>query len=227
MAGFPRRMWVGGRVRERRPLRVGEPAERTSALRSTALKDGASGRFWLLTVAHTITQSGETCVEEEQDLALREVSATPSPLPGPALPEPPTAPDVDWVDTRVLDPVLLFRYSALTFNAHRIHYDLPYATADRGIPRARRAGTARGDAALRVGTHAPRRRGAGVLVPCARALVRTRAPVAHGAAHRRRRRPRRGAQRRRDRDDAGGELVRRIPAARLRWRHQVGTCTTW
>ena len=134
MAGFPRRMWVGGRVRERRPLRVGEPAERASSLRSTALKEGASGRFWLLTVAHTITQSGETCVEEEQDLALREASATPSPTPGPALSEPPAAPGVDWVDTHALDPMLLFRYSALTFNAHRIHYDVPYTTAEEGYP---------------------------------------------------------------------------------------------
>jgi 3-methylfumaryl-CoA hydratase len=127
-------MWVGGRVRERHALRVGQPAERTSALRSTVLKEGASGRFWLLTVAHTITQSGEACVEEEQDLALREASAAPSPAPGPALPEPPEAVDADWVDTRALDPVLLFRYSALTFNAHRIHYDVPYATAEEGYP---------------------------------------------------------------------------------------------
>jgi len=134
MAGFPRRMWVGGRVRERRPLRVGETAERRSTLRSTALKDGASGRFWLLTVAHTITQAGETCVEEEQDLVLREASATPNPTLGPALSELPAAPDVDWVDTRALDPVLLFRYSALTFNAHRIHYDAPYATGEEGYP---------------------------------------------------------------------------------------------
>jgi 3-methylfumaryl-CoA hydratase len=134
IAGFPRRMWVGGRVRERNPLRVGEPAVRASALRASALKEGESGRFWLLTVAHTITQSGHTCVEEEQDLALREAGAAPIPSPGPALPEPPEAAGVDWVDTRALDPVLLFRYSALTFNAHRIHYDVPYATAEEGYP---------------------------------------------------------------------------------------------
>ena len=210
MAGFPRRMWVGGRVRERRPLRVGEPAERASSLRSTALKEGASGRFWLLTVAHTITQSGETCVEEEQDLALREASATPSPTPGPALSEPPAAPGVDWVDTHALDPMLLFRYSALTFNAHRIHYDVPYATAEEGYPGLVAQGPLVATLLCESARRAPRRRGAGVLVPCAPALVRTRASVAHGAAHGRRRRARRGAQRRRDCDDAGGELVRRI-----------------
>jgi 3-methylfumaryl-CoA hydratase len=131
---FPRRMWVGGRVRELRPLRVGEPAERASMLRSATLKDGASGRFWLLTVAHTVTQSGQTCIEEEQDLALREAPTSATRSAGPEIAAPPDAADADWIDTRAVDPVLLFRYSALTFNAHRIHYDLPYATADEGYP---------------------------------------------------------------------------------------------
>jgi 3-methylfumaryl-CoA hydratase len=133
-AAFPRRMWVGGRVRELRPLRVGEPAERASELRNATLKDGASGRFWLLTVAHTVTQAGLVCIEEEQDLALREAPTSPAPSPGREIAAPPGGSDADWVDTRAVDAVLLFRYSALTFNAHRIHYDLPYATAEEGYP---------------------------------------------------------------------------------------------
>jgi 3-methylfumaryl-CoA hydratase len=134
MTAFSRRMWVGGRVREVRPLVVGEPAERASAMQSTALKDGSSGRFWLITVAHTITQSGETCIEEEQDLALRGPATAPVPAPGAPLREPPDAAEIDWVEGRAADPILLFRYSALTFNAHRIHYDAPYATREECYP---------------------------------------------------------------------------------------------
>jgi 3-methylfumaryl-CoA hydratase len=134
MARFPRRMWIGGRVQELRPLRVGHAAERASTLRSVSLKDGASGRFWLLTVAHTVTQDGDVCIEEEQDLALREASSATAPAPGPAIPEPPGGPDAEWVDERTVDPVLLFRYSALTFNSHRIHYDVEYATGEEGYP---------------------------------------------------------------------------------------------
>jgi len=127
MAAFPQRMWVGGRVRGARPLRLGVRAERTSRLLAAEPKDGSTGRFWLVTVEHTVSQGGEPCIEEEQDLVLREASAAAA--PGVDVREPPTA---DWVEERVADPVLLFRYSALTFNAHRIHYDVPYATSVEG-----------------------------------------------------------------------------------------------
>ncbi len=129
MAAFPQRMWVGGRIRETRPLAVGHPAERSSRLSAAEPKDGSSGRFWLVTVAHTITQGGEPCIEEEQDLVLREPSAAAD--QGAAADDAPVA---EWVETRTADPALLFRYSALTFNAHRIHYDEPYATAVEAYP---------------------------------------------------------------------------------------------
>ena len=129
MAAFPQRMWVGGRVRGARPLTIGEPAERSSRLSSAELKEGSTGRFWLVTVEHSITQGGEVCIEEEQDLVLREPATAAA--PGPDADEPPAA---DWVEARTADPVLLFRYSALTFNAHRIHYDQPYATGVEGYP---------------------------------------------------------------------------------------------
>jgi 3-methylfumaryl-CoA hydratase len=127
---YPQRMWVGGRVRAIRPLMIGSGARRRSRLVSTERKDGASGRFWLLTVSHAITQDGEVRVEEEQDLVLREPPVASS-APGPDLEE---APADDWVEARTADSVLLFRYSALTFNSHRIHYDQHYATEVEGHP---------------------------------------------------------------------------------------------
>jgi 3-methylfumaryl-CoA hydratase len=129
MAAFPRRMWVGGRVRETRALVVGESAKRSSRLSAAEPKEGSTGRFWLVTVEHTITQGGEPCIEEEQDLVLREPSAAAD--QGAAADDAPVA---DWVEARTADPALLFRYSALTFNAHRIHYDEPYATTVEGYP---------------------------------------------------------------------------------------------
>ena len=110
-------------------LTIGEPADRSSRLSSAELKEGSTGRFWLVTVQHTITQRGEVCIEEEQDLVLRE--PTTAAAPGPDADEAPVA---EWVEARTASPVLLFRYSAVTFNAHRIHYDEPYATQVEGYP---------------------------------------------------------------------------------------------
>jgi 3-methylfumaryl-CoA hydratase len=129
MAGFPQRMWVGGRVQVLRPLRLEACAARASRILRASPKEGGSGRFWLLTVGHTITQDGDVCIEEEQDLVLREAS-------GPVPPVVPAAgePDAPWVEARVAEPPLLFRFSAATANAHRIHYDHPYATGVEGYP---------------------------------------------------------------------------------------------
>jgi hydroxyacyl-ACP dehydratase HTD2-like protein with hotdog domain len=129
MAAFSQRMWVGGRIRETRALVIGQSAERSSRLSTAELKDGSTGRFWLVTVAHTITQDGEVCIEEEQDLVLREPSAAAA-----RGPDADAAPVADWVVSQTAEPILLFRYSALTFNTHRIHYDEPYATGVEGYP---------------------------------------------------------------------------------------------
>jgi hydroxyacyl-ACP dehydratase HTD2-like protein with hotdog domain len=128
MAGYPNRMWVGGRVRAHTPLRLDRPASRASSLAAADRKEGATGAFWLLTVEHTVTQDGAVCVEERQDIALR--APAPTPAPGPDAPPP----DAPWLETRIAAPPLLFRYSALTFNSHRIHYDHPYATGVEGYP---------------------------------------------------------------------------------------------
>ena len=124
MAAFPRRMWVGGRVHIREVMRIGETAIRRSELIRAEEKDGSSGRFWLLTVGHRISQRSTISIEEEQDLVLRSAGAVPSPAT-PRI----EAPRATWVEETRIDPVLLFRFSAATSNAHRIHYDYPYATS--------------------------------------------------------------------------------------------------
>lgn len=128
MAASPNRMWIGGRVDAHRPLRLGLGASRTSRLVTADRKDGSSGPFWILRVEHTVHQQGALCIEERQDLALR----APGPTPGPG-PDA-DAPTAEWVETRLADAPLLFRFSALTFNTHRIHYDHPYATGVEGYP---------------------------------------------------------------------------------------------
>ena len=129
MDEFPQRMWVGGRVEIVRPLYTGMAAERTSEVQRADLKEGGAGRFWLVTVRHTIEQDGNTCIEEEQDLVFR-TAGTLTPM-GPDVDAPAPA---TWIDPRTADPKLLFRFSAVTNNAHRIHYDHPYATGVEGYP---------------------------------------------------------------------------------------------
>jgi 3-methylfumaryl-CoA hydratase len=129
MVEFPQRMWVGGRVSVERPLRLDVDAERASRIVQADLKDGSGGRFWLVTVGHVVSQEGEVCIDEEQDLVFREPSAVAT--PGPDRDDAPAAP---WIHQLVVDPVLLFRFSAVTANAHRIHYDQPYATKVEGYP---------------------------------------------------------------------------------------------
>lgn len=119
---LPRRMWAGSRLRYLAPLVVGGPAERTSRIARIAPKEGRSGRMCFVTVEHRTSRDGQDCIVEEQDIVYREAATGPSPEP--AQEAPPTS---RWQEPFRPDPVLLFRYSALTFNGHRIHYDRPYA----------------------------------------------------------------------------------------------------
>ena len=132
MDAFPQRMWVGGRVRLARPLELDVEASRRSRIQSAEVKHGGAGTFWLVTVAHEIAQQGDVRVVEEQDLVFRGAAALAP--PGSDHGAPPDVPDGAWVEELVADPALLFRYSAVTNNAHRIHYDLPYATGVEGYP---------------------------------------------------------------------------------------------
>ena len=119
---LPRRMWAGGRFEFLRPLRVGETATRISRIADVQLKQGRTGPLVFVRVRHEIGDA----LTEEQDLVYRGHSKEADPVPAPG--------DPLW--TRTVEPgdVLLFRYSALTFNAHRIHYDRRYATEVEGYP---------------------------------------------------------------------------------------------
>ena len=161
MADLPRRMWAGGSVRWSQPLRLGEPAERRSHVGTVEEKVGRSGRLLIVTLHHRYLQGGTVCIDETQDLvyraapdAQRQPASAPAPprapAPGPA-PERASAPargdgspaasetgaaaiDAALVVRHEIREPLLLRYSAITFNAHRIHYDRPYATAVEGYP---------------------------------------------------------------------------------------------
>jgi 3-methylfumaryl-CoA hydratase len=127
---LPRRMWAGGRLTFHAPLKVGEHATRTSTIASIEDKTGRSGRLVFVTVQHAIEVNGELRLEEEHDIVYRD-----APQDGARPPQPALAPEGEtW--SRSIDPnaVMLFRYSALTFNSHRIHYDYPYVTEVEGYP---------------------------------------------------------------------------------------------
>ncbi|SEO79370.1 3-methylfumaryl-CoA hydratase [Salinihabitans flavidus] len=126
--GLPRRMWAGGRLVFKAPLRVGETAEKRTTLVSTTRKTGRTGPLAFVTLRHEFTQGGCLRVTEEQDLVYRE-----DPAPGTSAPRPPKArTDEVQSENHAFDSTLLFRYSALTFNGHRIHYDLDYARETEG-----------------------------------------------------------------------------------------------
>jgi 3-methylfumaryl-CoA hydratase len=127
---LPRRMWAGGRIEFRRPLRVGETVRRESEILSVEPKQGKSGNLVFVTVRHTIRGSGEAAAVEEYDIVYREASQG-GEAPAPGKPAPLSA---AWQRTLTADPVMLFRFSALTFNGHRTHYDYPYVTAEEHYP---------------------------------------------------------------------------------------------
>lgn len=122
---LPRRMWASSAVTFHHPITVGSAIERHSAIAGIAEKEGASGRLVFVDVDHKTKADGVLAVSERQTIVYREASAAPPPPSGGG------GPDLSqWQWHRALTPSepLLFRYSALTFNGHRIHYDRPYAT---------------------------------------------------------------------------------------------------
>jgi 3-methylfumaryl-CoA hydratase len=127
--GLPRRMWAGGRLTFHQPLRAGVLAERTTILSGYTRKTGRSGQLGLVTMRHVIRQKGAPVLTEEQDLIYREAAhptdRAPDPIPAPVGEELSAA--------LAFDSTLLFRYSALTMNGHRIHYDLEHARSE-GYP---------------------------------------------------------------------------------------------
>lgn len=128
---LPRRMFAGARVAFHRPLTLGEPATRHGVIRAVTEKSGKSGTLAFVTVGYRITQQGVTCIEEEQDIVYREPGA---PVAAPQPRDLPPLAAGSWARELQPDSRLLFRFSALTFNAHRIHYDRPYALNEEGYP---------------------------------------------------------------------------------------------
>jgi 3-methylfumaryl-CoA hydratase len=128
---LPRRMFAGSRMTFHAPLVLGTPAEREAVITNVSLKHGRSGALAFVTVAYRFTQHTTLCIEEEQDIVYREVG---DPVAAPPVREWSAPPDGAMVRDVHADSRLLFRFSALTFNAHRIHYDRAYATQDEGYP---------------------------------------------------------------------------------------------
>lgn len=128
---LPRRMWAGGRLVFNAPILIGDYVERTSEIIGVEGKQGSQGDLVFVTVAHRLSTPRGLAIEEEQDLVYR---APGGPISMPAAHSPAEPAPAAWRDPAVPGPALLFRYSALTFNAHRIHYDLPYAREEEGYP---------------------------------------------------------------------------------------------
>ena len=123
-----RHMWAGGRLEFLAPLRIGETLHRQSEILNVAEKTGSTGRMVFVTVRHEVTGQAGLAIREEQDIvyiAMPDRFTLPPPVP---------APPAAWRQDVAMDTVRLFRFSALTFIAHRIHFDLPYATAVEKYP---------------------------------------------------------------------------------------------
>ena len=126
---LPRRMWAGGAFTFHDDIRVGETVTRRSVIRDVTVKEGRTGTLCFVTVDHHIDADGRSVLSERQDIVYRGEDA-----PGAAKKTPPPAPHgAHRVQVNPSAP-LLFRYSALTFNGHRIHYDAPYVREVEGYP---------------------------------------------------------------------------------------------
>lgn len=128
---LPRRMFAGSRMHFHQPLQLGVPATREGTIRNVAIKTGGSGALVFVTVGYQFRQDGKLCIDEEQDIVYKEAGPA---VPAPEIVDPAPAAPGSWCRTIEADSRLLFRFSALTFNAHRIHYDRPYASEEEGYP---------------------------------------------------------------------------------------------
>jgi 3-methylfumaryl-CoA hydratase len=129
---LPRRMWAGGRLQwnTANPLAVGDAAQRISRIASVTRKSGRTGELVFVTVVHELHNAQGLALTEEHDIVYRDAPQSGDPAPAPRAAEQ----DAPWQRELTPDDVLLFRYSALTFNGHRIHYDRRYVTQVEGYP---------------------------------------------------------------------------------------------
>jgi 3-methylfumaryl-CoA hydratase len=127
---LPRRMWAGGRIAFHQPIRVGDAVVRRSEVMDVTLKEGRDESLVFVVVRHSVSGPGGTAIVEDHDIVYREE-------PRPDAPQPPPRPAPGtpvWQRAVIADSVMLFRYSALIFNGHRIHFDHTYATEVTGYP---------------------------------------------------------------------------------------------
>jgi 3-methylfumaryl-CoA hydratase len=129
---LPRRMWAGSRIEWQRPLTIGAIATRNSRIISVTPKRGQSGDLVFVVVRHEIASAGGLALTEEHDIVYRDLA--PAAGERRVTPDQPAPAAAAWTRRIVPDDVLLFRYSALTFNSHRIHYDRRYVTEVEGYP---------------------------------------------------------------------------------------------
>jgi 3-methylfumaryl-CoA hydratase len=123
-------MWAGGRLHWHAPLRVGDDVKRVSTIESVTHKSGRTGDLLFVLVKHEVHNAQGLCLLEEHDIVYRPAAQASDPVPTPVAAEK----NATWQRDLVPDDVLLFRYSALTFNGHRIHYDRKYVTEVEGYP---------------------------------------------------------------------------------------------
>lgn len=126
---LPRRMWAGGDVRFHEPISVGDVVRRQSRIQDVSIKEGRSGILCFVTVQHELFTARGLVLTERQDIVYRDLGGRAAPSPSLAV-----LPKAEWSRDMRADPPLLFRYSAMTFNGHRIHYDRDYATGVEGYP---------------------------------------------------------------------------------------------
>jgi len=127
---LPRRMWAGGRIWFPGALKVGDHAVRQSTIKDVTFKEGKSGRLVFVLVEHRIQVEGEDRIVEEHDIVYRDDADPDAPAP-----DPKPAPDgAVWRRQVLPNEAMLFRYSGLTFNAHRIHFDREFTRDDEGYP---------------------------------------------------------------------------------------------
>lgn len=127
--GLPRRMWAGGTFQFHDALRMGEPANCETVITDVARKQGHSGELAFITTEHRVGQNGVRAVTETRNLVFRE-----APKPGETSRREEPQHKAQWRRKIKPDAVLLFRFSALTFNGHRIHYDIDYCREEEGYP---------------------------------------------------------------------------------------------
>jgi 3-methylfumaryl-CoA hydratase len=129
---LPRRMWAGSQFEFRSPVRVGDEVERTSTIAGVSSKEGRTGKLVFVKVRHEVRCNGsaDPAIVEFHDIVYREAKRSGDAEPAPQ----PAESGAAWQRVVVPDDVLLFRYSALTFNGHRIHYDRKYVTEVEGYP---------------------------------------------------------------------------------------------